>query len=476
VVWFLIQITQVRFYSYQLKIYNMFLSVNPATEEVVSSHPAHSMNEVKEIVASVDKAWQYWKETPFMQRAAAMQKVAEHMLSCREELAVLMVKEMGKPIVQARAEVDKCIWVCRYYAENAESFLQPEYITTGATKSYISWQPLGIVLAVMPWNFPLWQVFRFAAPALMAGNAALLKHASNVMGCAMAIEAIFRDAGFPVNIFRSLKIKGEQVADVIALPAVKAITLTGSVGAGSAVAQAAGRHIKKTVLELGGSDAYIILYDADLHQAAIVCAASRLLNGGQSCIAAKRFIVVEKVYDAFCELFLQQMQEKIMGDPMDDHSDLGPQAQVSLRNELHQQVKESIAKGARCLVGGEIPERKGAWYPPTVLADVKPGMPAYHEELFGPVAALIKARDEEDAIRIANDSPFGLGCAVFTSDAVRGQHIAEYRINAGCCFVNEMVKSDPRLPFGGIGHSGYGRELSWQGIREFMNMKTVYVK
>lgn len=454
----------------------MFISVNPATEEVLSSHPSHSMEEVKEIVISVDKAWQHWRESPFSHRAAAMQKAAGHLLHCREELSVLMVKEMGKPVVQARAEVDKCAWVCRYYAENAESFLQPEYISTGATSSYIAWQPLGVVLAVMPWNFPLWQVFRFAAPALMAGNAALLKHASNVMGCAMAIEAIFRDAGFPVNIFRTLKIKGEQVADVIALPAVKAVTLTGSVGAGSAVAQAAGRHIKKTVLELGGSDPYIVLEDADLQQAAGICATSRLLNGGQSCIAAKRFIVVEKVYDTFVKLFVQQMQDKIMGDPMDDHSDLGPQAQVSLRDELHQQVIKSISKGARCLTGGEVPNRKGAWYPPTVLADVKPGMPAYHEELFGPVAALIKARNEEDAIRIANDSPFGLGCAVFTSDTEKGQRIAEEKINAGCCFVNEMVKSDPRLPFGGIGNSGYGRELSWQGIREFMNMKTVYIK
>ncbi len=454
----------------------MFTSVNPANGKVITTYEAHSQEEVKAIVLKAQHDWLSWKSTTFEQRSVLMKEAAEELLNKKESLSELMVAEMGKPIKQARSEVEKCAWVCRYYAENAQSQLASEAIETDATKSYIAYQPLGVILAVMPWNFPLWQVFRFAAPALMAGNAALLKHASNVMGCAMAIEEVFKKAGFPENIFRSLRVAGSDVAGVIENPLVKAVTLTGSVGAGSSVAEKAGKLIKKTVLELGGSDAYLILEDADLEMAAGVCANSRLLNGGQSCIAAKRFIVVDAVYAEFERLFLQQMQSRKMGDPMDESNDIGPQAQEKLRDELHAQVVKSIEKGARCLLGGEVPQQKGAWYPPTVLANVQPGMPAYEEELFGPVAAMIRAVDEEDAIRIANDSIFGLGAAVFTRDHQKGLQIAEERLHAGCCFVNDFVKSDPRLPFGGVGSSGYGRELSYLGIREFVNIKTVYLK
>jgi succinate-semialdehyde dehydrogenase / glutarate-semialdehyde dehydrogenase len=454
----------------------MFKSINPASGETIATYKPHTPGEVEQIIESTHHDWLTWKNTLLEERGACMARAHDDLHNNRERLAKLMVDEMGKPMKQALAEIDKCAWVCSYYAENAASFLASEAIETDASASYIAYRPLGIVLAVMPWNFPFWQVFRFAAPALMAGNAGLLKHASNVMGCAMAIEEVFVNAGFPKNIFRTLRISGKDVAAVIENPKVKAVTLTGSVGAGSAVAEKAGKLIKKTVLELGGSDPYIILEDADLEKAAEICVTSRLINGGQSCIAAKRFIAVEPVYDEFEKIFTRKMQEKKMGDPMDESSDLGPQAQVDLRDELHQQVQKSIEKGAVCLVGGKIPDQKGAWYPPTVLGSVKSDMPAYHEEMFGPVAALIRAKDEDDAVRIANDTPFGLGAAVFTKDHARGQKIAEEKIEAGCCFVNDFVKSDPRLPFGGIGESGYGRELSHLGIREFVNIKTIYIK
>ena len=454
----------------------MFQSINPVNGEIISTYTPHTKDDVKSIINTTHDAWLQWKQTSFSERSALMDKVADVLLEEKEKYARLMVFEMGKTMKQAVAEVEKCAACCKYYAEHAEAFLSIEDIETEATVSYIAYNPLGVVLAVMPWNFPFWQVFRFAAPALMAGNAALLKHASNVMGCAMAIEEVFLKAGFPENIFRTLRIPGSEVAHVIENPLVKAVTLTGSVGAGSAVAKKAGEMIKKTVLELGGSDPYIILDDADLEYAAETCVTSRLINSGQSCIAAKRFIIVEEVYEKFEKLFVEKMKAKKMGNPFAEDTDLGPQAQEDLRDELHDQVLKSIEKGAKCLLGGYIPDLRGAWYPPTLLADVQPGMPAYEEELFGPVAALIKAKDEDDAIRIANDSEFGLGAAVFTRNKNRGQQIAEEKLNAGCCFVNDFVKSDPRLPFGGIGQSGYGRELSYLGIREFVNVKTVWVK
>ena len=328
----------------------------------------------------------------------------------------------------------------------------------------------------MPWNFPFWQVFRFAAPNLMAGNAGLLKHASNVSGCALAIEDVFRKAGFPENLFRTLLVKSKNAKEIISNAKVQAVTLTGSVPAGKSVASLAGSLIKKTVLELGGSDPYVVLEDADLHLAAMSCVTSRLINAGQSCIAAKRFIIVESVYDDFEKLYLEIMSKKKMGDPLDENNDLGPQASIQLRDELHDQVLRSIKQGAELILGGTVPEIDGAYYPPTILRNVKPGMPAFDEELFGPVAALIKAADENDAIDLANNSIFGLGASVFTKNIKRGEQIAKEKLNAGCCFVNDFVKSDPRLPFGGIKESGYGRELSPFGIKEFMNIKTVYIK
>jgi succinate-semialdehyde dehydrogenase/glutarate-semialdehyde dehydrogenase len=387
-----------------------------------------------------------------------------------------MAAEMGKPLSQGRAEVEKCAWVCEFYAENAERFLSDEVATSDATTSFVAFKPLGVVLAVMPWNFPFWQVFRFAAPALMAGNAGILKHSSNVMGCALAIEDVFRTAGFPDDLFRTLVIGSARVRQVIEAPQVRAVTLTGSGPAGKAVAAAAGAVLKKSVLELGGSDPYVVLEDADLESTAQICVDSRLINSGQSCIAAKRFIVAEPVRDRFEELYVEMMRAKRMGDPFDEQVDVGPQARRDLRDELHDQVVASIERGARPLLGAAVPPGPGAFYPPTVLTDVGPGMPAYDDELFGPVAAIIGAADEADAIKIANDSVFGLGAAVFTRDAARGERIARDELEAGACFVNGLVKSDPRLPFGGIKESGYGRELAAFGIREFVNIKTVWVK
>ena len=454
----------------------MLQSVNPANLQVVKTYPQMQPSEVNEIIDLSNNAFKEWVDTSFNFRSELMMKAANVLRTKKEQYSKLMTVEMGKPIAQSRAEVEKCAWACEYYAENAEKFLTDELISTDASKSFVTFQPVGIVLAVMPWNFPFWQVFRFAAPGLMAGNAGILKHASNVSGCALAIEEVFREAGFPENLFRTILVPSSQMEEVIKNEKVKAVTLTGSVPAGKSVAKTAGSVLKKTVMELGGSDPYAILEDADLEMAADTCVNARLINGGQSCIAAKRFIVVEKVYDAFEKLYVEKMQSKKMGDPFDESNHIGPQASIQLRDELHQQVKRSIELGAKLLFGGKIPDEKGAWYPPTVLSNVKKGMPAYDDELFGPVAALIKAKDEVDAIRIANDSIFGLGAAIFTRDLKRGEMIAKEKIQAGCCFVNAFVKSDPRLPFGGIKESGYGRELSSFGIREFVNIKTIYIK
>ncbi|NWG28186.1 MAG: NAD-dependent succinate-semialdehyde dehydrogenase [Ignavibacteriaceae bacterium] len=454
----------------------MLLSINPANLEILKTYPQMQPAEVNNIINLTNIAFEKWKETSFKFRSELMMKAANLLREKKEEYSRLMTLEMGKPIAQSRAEVDKCAWVCDYYAENAENFLSDEIIQTDASKSFVTFQPVGIVLAVMPWNFPFWQVFRFAAPGLMAGNAGILKHASNVSGCALAIEEVFREAGFPENLFRTILVPSSKMEDVIRNEKIKAVTLTGSVPAGKAVAKTAGSVLKKTVMELGGSDPYVILEDADLEMAADTCVTARLINAGQSCIAAKRFIIVEKVYDEFEKIFVDKMKSKRMGEPFDESNHIGPQASVSLRYELHQQVEKSIKLGAKLLLGGKIPDMKGAWYPPTILSNVKKGMPAYDEELFGPVAALIKSKDETEAIQIANDSVFGLGAAVFTRDNKRGEDIAKEKLQAGCCFVNAFVKSDPRLPFGGIKDSGYGRELSSSGIREFVNIKTVYIK
>jgi succinate-semialdehyde dehydrogenase/glutarate-semialdehyde dehydrogenase len=405
-----------------------------------------------------------------------MQNLSSLLKSKKEELAHLMALEMGKVKNEGIAEIEKCAWVCDYYAQNAELFLENEKIETEAKNSFVSYQPLGTILAVMPWNFPFWQVFRFAAPTIMAGNTAVLKHASNVPGCALAIEEMFREAGFSENIFRTLLIGSNQVEKVIQHPAIKGVSLTGSTPAGKSVAAIAGRELKKCVLELGGSDPYIILEDADLEDAAKKCVAGRLLNAGQSCIGAKRFIVVEDAYAEFLEYFTHEMNDAHFGDPFDEEIHMGPLARTDLRDELHQQVLNSIKKGAEVILGGEIPLRKGAFYPPTILENIKPGMPAYDEELFGPVASVIKVKDEKEAIYVANDTEFGLGASVFTSNLKKGENIAEMQLEAGCCFVNDFVKSDPRLPFGGIKESGFGRELSSHGIKEFLNVKTVVVK
>ena len=454
----------------------MIKSINPATEKEIQSYSEMGKDEINRIIISADKSFEQWKRTSFSQRADKMRSAGVILRKKKETLSILMTVEMGKPIVQSRSEIDKCAMVCDYFAENAERFLQDEKVETEAANSFITYQPLGVILAIMPWNFPFWQVFRFAAPNLMAGNAGVLKHSSNVTGCGLAIEEIFKEAGFPENLFRTIVVTSKDVEEIIKHDKIKAITLTGSTEAGKSVARTAGSVLKKSVLELGGSDPYIILEDAELERAAEICVNSRLINSGQSCIAAKRFIIVNQVYNKFEELFVDKMRTKIMGDPLMEGTNIGPQARNDLMKELHEQVTKSVDLGAEILTGGNIPEGKGAFYPPTVLVNIQSEMPAYKEELFGPVASLIKASDETDAIRIANDTMFGLGAAVFTQNTVRGERIAREELNAGNCFVNDSVKSDPRLPFGGVKESGYGRELSEIGIKEFMNIKTVYRK
>ncbi len=462
-------------FNYSKQPINM-QSINPFSGKIVGNYPEHSPAEVEQIIRKVDQAHKKWKLTDFEYRAVRMKNLQAKLLGKKEELADIMVAEMGKVRREAIGEIEKCAWVCSYYAENAEAFLKNEPIKTEASESYISFQPIGTVLAVMPWNFPFWQVFRFLAPALMAGNTGVLKHASNVPGCALAIEQLVREADFPENVFRTLLIGSSQVKSVIENPLIKAVTLTGSTPAGKAVASAAGSVLKKSVLELGGSDPYLILEDADIKNAARLCVTSRLLNAGQSCIGAKRFIVADQIYDPFKAEFVRLMREATSGDPLDPQTSIGPLARPDLRDELHQQVEKSREMGATVLLGGFIPEGKAAFYPPTVLENVIPGMPAYHEELFGPVAVLFRFKAEEEAIRIANDTVFGLGAGVFTADVEKGKMLAEKGLEAGCVFVNDFVKSDPRLPFGGIKESGYGRELSMIGIREFMNVKTVVVQ
>jgi succinate-semialdehyde dehydrogenase/glutarate-semialdehyde dehydrogenase len=450
-------------------------SVNPATGEAVHDYDEATPGEVESILQASARAFDPWRRTAFGERAAVLRRAAAQIRARQDELARLMAIEMGKPVAQGRAEARKCAAVCDHYADHAERDLAPEDAPTEAAKSYVAFEPIGPVLAVMPWNFPLWQVFRFAAPALMAGNVGLLKHASNVTGCALAIEEILHGAGVPRDAFRALRVGSPRVDAIVGAREVAAVTLTGSAPAGRAVAAKAGASLKKTVLELGGSDAYLVLQDADLDEAAEICAASRLINSGQSCIAAKRFVVVLPVLAAFEERLVERMGARRMGDPLDETTDVGPQARVDLRDELHRQVEASVARGARVALGCEVPGGRGAYYPPSVLADVRPGMPAFDEELFGPVAAVVPAKNEKDAVRLANLSVFGLGAAVFTRDRDRGERIARHELQAGACFVNAFVRSDPRLPFGGVKESGYGRELSAFGIREFVNVKTVYV-
>jgi succinate-semialdehyde dehydrogenase/glutarate-semialdehyde dehydrogenase len=450
--------------------------VDPATGEPGRTYDGHTLAEAHAITARARAAFEAWRATPMEARAQHMKQAARVLRARAAEFAELMTSEMGKLHADGLAEIEKCAFNCDYFADHAAEFLARRPADLGGPKAFVTYNPLGVVLAVMPWNFPFWQVFRFAAPTLMAGDAAVLKHASNVPGSALAIEQVFREAGFPEDLFRTLLIPGRDVRAMIEDRNVAAVTLTGSVPAGRAVAEAAGASLKKVVLELGGSDAYVVLEDADIDQAATVCAAARMVNGGQSCIAGKRFIVVAAVREAFERALVEKLSAYRIGDPRDPATKLGPLVSVEARDEIHDQVQESLQAGARLLLGGEIPDRPGAWYPATVLTGVAAGQPAFDEEIFGPVAAIIEASDEADAVRIANDSEFGLGSAVLTRDLARGERIAAEALEAGMSFVNANVRSDPRLPFGGVKHSGYGRECSDFGIHEFVNVKSVLVQ
>jgi len=452
-------------------------SINPATGETVKTFHEHTDSEIQDRLAQAAVTFSEYRRTSFDQRAEMLICAAEILEDPDKKklLSVMMTTEMGKPIKAAIAEVEKCAWVCRYYAENANRFLADEVVETNASHSYIHYQPLGPVLAVMPWNFPFWQVFRFAAPALMAGNVALLKHASNVPGCALAIEEVFQNAGFPKGAFQTLLIGSSAVERVLEDERVKAVTLTGSEPAGRQVASTAGRLIKKTVLELGGSDPFIVMPSADLEQAVATAVIARTINNGQSCIAAKRFIVAEDIAGEFQERFVKEMEALIVGNPLDDTVQVGPLATAQILADLEAQVSKSVELGARLLTGGKRLDGDGFYYPPTALADIPKDAPAYEEELFGPVASLFRARDLDHAIEIANDTTFGLGASAWTIDIEEQARFTE-DLEAGCVFINGMVASDPRLPFGGIKSSGYGRELGAQGIREFVNIKTVWIK
>jgi succinate-semialdehyde dehydrogenase / glutarate-semialdehyde dehydrogenase len=453
-----------------------FQAVDPSTDAPGRRYDGHTLSEARDIVTNARGAFGAWRRTGFAERAGLMCKAAAILRDRQDRYAALMTEEMGKTLTEGRAEVEKCAVNCDFYAEYAEGFLAREPVDMGeGSRAFVTFNPIGTVLAVMPWNFPFWQVFRFAAPTLMAGNTAVLKHASNVPGCALAIEAVFRDAGFPDDVFRTLLIPSKSVGALIGDPAIAAVTLTGSVAAGRSVAGTAGKHLKKSVLELGGSDAYVVLEDVDVEAAAKVAAQARMVNGGQSCIAGKRFIVVRPVREAFERALVEAMRVYAMGDPRNEATKLGPLQSVHARDEIHDQVRRSVENGARILCGGEVPDRPGAWYPATVLTDVRAGQPAHDEEVFGPVAAVIEAADEADAIRIANDSAFGLGSGVLTRDLARGERIAAEALEAGMSFVNQNVRSDSRLPFGGVKDSGYGREVSHYGIREFVNIKSVLV-
>jgi succinate-semialdehyde dehydrogenase/glutarate-semialdehyde dehydrogenase len=450
-------------------------SINPATGERIKQFPGWDERTLERALADVAAATPAWQATSFAERAKILRAAAAKLRANAARYAGVITLEMGKLAREARAEIEKCASGCDYYAEHAETSLRDEMVASDAGKSYVAYQPLGTVLAIMPWNFPFWQVFRFAAPALMAGNTALLKHASNVPQCALAIEEIWRKAGLPDGVFRTLLISGKRAQQLIGDRRIHAVTLTGSDMAGRQVAGAAGAHLKKTVLELGGSDAFVVLDDADLDVTATQGVAARMQNAGQSCIAAKRFVLVESIANDFLTRFTSRLEALRPGDPAREETTLAPLARGDLRNDLHQQVQDSIAAGARATLGCKPLPGPGFYYAPSILDDVKPGMRAYDEEFFGPVAIVLRAHDEAHALRLANDSRFGLGGSVWTRDLKRGERFAR-QMQAGCCFVNGVVKSDPRLPFGGIKDSGYGRELSPHGIREFTNIKTVWIK
>ncbi|KTD49509.1 succinate semialdehyde dehydrogenase [Legionella rubrilucens] len=451
-------------------------TINPATEEKLAEYPLLSSKDVDLLIERAEKAFLDWRETSFEFRRQPMLALSDLLRRKKKELALLIAREMGKPIAQGEAEIEKCAWLADHYAEKAEDYLKPQTIQTELQKSTVYYQPLGIVFAIMPWNFPFWQVYRCAIPAIMAGNAVILKHAPVTTGCGFAIEKQFIEAGFPHHLFQQAVVDNEGAAALIAHDKIASLSFTGSEKAGRVVAANAASHLKKSVLELGGSDPYLVLDDADLDLAADCIIKSRLNNCGQVCIAAKRIIAVASVHDELVAKIQQRLQHYAMGEPVNPETTLGPMAREDLRDTLHQQVLESVKQGARLLNGGALPAGPGFYYPPTLLVNVKPGMTAFEEELFGPVIAVIQVDNEEEGIRLANQSPYGLAGAVFTRDIVRGEDIAKNRIEAGSCFVNALVASDPRLPFGGIKHSGYGRELSREGILEFVNIKTVAIK
>ena len=449
-------------------------SINPSTGREIETYKEFSNDEIQKILEDVHSTQMNWKQTKLEFRLDCLNEMVGVLEDGKREFSLLMAHEMGKPISQAQGEIEKCIWLCEYYRDNSSQFLSDKKIKNNTHNCVVTIQPLGLILGIMPWNFPFWQVFRFAIPTLIAGNGAILKHASNVQGCGFAIENCFKKAGFPDNLFRNISLSGTNTESVIKNPRISAVTITGSTPAGRSVAKTAGENLKKTVLELGGSDPYLILEDANITKAVDACINGRILNTGQSCISAKRIIVTKSVYPSVLKKIEQKLSEKIMGDPLDE-VDIGPMVSLNARNEVHNQVLSSIETGAVLILGGSIPEIKGAFYPITLLADVKPGMVAFDEEIFGPVFSLIMAEDEDHAINLANNTPFGLGAAIFTENIEKGKDIAKNQIEAGVCFVNDFVKSDPRLPFGGVKESGYGRELSIHGMMEFVNVKTIAI-
>ncbi len=449
-----------------------FKSINPYNNEVIARYTTESPDEVGQKLAAAQNAFETWRNVALEDRCALMVKAGKILRDEMEEFARMITLEMGKSIAESRAEVNKCAWVCDYYAENAAAFLENEVIETDAQLSFVRHDPIGCVLAIMPWNFPFWQVFRFAAPTLIAGNTGVLKHAPNVFGCALLIESIFEKAGFPKGVFQNLIVHHDQSESVIAHDAIQAVTLTGSERAGAAVAALAGKALKPSLLELGGNNAFIVWEDADLDAVIKTAIVARMLNGGQSCIAAKRFILLEGIYDAFVGKFKAALEVLKAGDPMDEATQVGPLARIDLADNLQRQVQESLKMGAELIVGGN---QKGAFHEPTILGNVRPGMPAFEEETFGPLAAMIKAKDELHAFELSEQSKYGLGVTVCTTNIDKAVEMAGM-VSDGAYFINELVKSDPRLPFGGQKDSGYGRELSRDGMLAFVNRKTVYVK
>ncbi|NNF26543.1 MAG: NAD-dependent succinate-semialdehyde dehydrogenase [Gemmatimonadetes bacterium] len=453
-----------------------FATINPANGELLRRYPFQSPASVDEALTRIAAGQRTWRRLDPAERARVLAPLAQGLRERQIHWAELMTQEMGKPFREATAEIEKCAWACEYYADHGPSFLADQAVATDASRSYVTYQPLGVVLAIMPWNFPFWQAIRAAVPALIAGNAVILKHAPSVPGCALGLAELFASAGVPDDVFVNLFITVESTAALIGDARVHAVTLTGSTRAGKAVAAAAGAAVKPCVLELGGSDPYVVLGDADVEAAVDACVTSRLINSGQSCIAAKRFIVEQPVAEAFTESVVGRMGAVRVGDPMAETTDVGPMARRDLRDHLHHQVQSSMDLGARCLLGGRVPDNPGWYYPATVLTDLTPEMPAWREELFGPVASIIPVESEEEALHVANDTAYGLGAAVFTSDAARGERIAREELQAGAAFVNAYTRSDPRLPFGGVKASGFGRELGEYGIREFTNVKTIVVE